>query len=53
MSGPRPSPGDLAGDLRSTFRYGMGAASAAAHALPLSPPSRSLRAAWLGELARA
>ena len=39
------APLSIAGDLRSTFRYGMGAAIARAHGLPLSPPSRSLRTA--------
>jgi glycosyltransferase involved in cell wall biosynthesis len=39
------APLSIAGDLRSTFRYGVGAAVAAAHAVPLSPPSRSLRTA--------
>jgi glycosyltransferase involved in cell wall biosynthesis len=41
----RHGPLTIAGDLRSTFRYGMGVAIAQAHALPLSPPSRSLRTA--------
>jgi glycosyltransferase involved in cell wall biosynthesis len=39
------APLSIAGDLRSTFRYGVGSAVAAAHAVPLSPPSRSLRVA--------